>query len=173
MDFFDEAALRLKQQLRVTEDKQAAEALGMTGNAWTMRKRRNSFPTKELRALAQQRPELGIDVEYVLTGGTLSTHQRQAQRAAAAHVQALPGSPEDRQLFVDLLEQSGMEMAADNARRDAAYQQITEVLRLCSDDTVELALTLVVKLFRAESSEREQTKRLPRSDISPLAAYDE
>ncbi|RMX18994.1 hypothetical protein EBQ34_01165 [Vandammella animalimorsus] len=68
MNFFDEASLRLKQQLKVTEDKQAAETLGMTGNAWTMRKRRGSFPEKELRALAQQRPELGIDVEYVLTG---------------------------------------------------------------------------------------------------------
>jgi hypothetical protein len=68
MNFFEAATLRLKQQLKVTEDKQAAEALGMTGNAWTMRKRREAFPEKELRALAQQRPELGIDVDYVLTG---------------------------------------------------------------------------------------------------------
>lgn len=68
MNFFEEATLRLKQQLRVIEDKQAAEALGMTGNAWTQRKRRGAFPEKELRALAQQRPELDIDVEYVLTG---------------------------------------------------------------------------------------------------------
>lgn len=68
MDFFDEAALRLKQQLKVTEDKQAAEMLGMTGNAWTMRKRRRSFPEVELYALAAKRPELKINVEYVLTG---------------------------------------------------------------------------------------------------------
>lgn len=78
MYFFEEAALRLKQQLKVTEDKQAAEILGMTGNAWTMRKRRNTFPEKELRALAQQRPELGIDVDYVLTG--------QSTQAAAAQM---------------------------------------------------------------------------------------
>lgn len=68
MDFFDEAALRLKQQLKVTEDKQVAEMLGMTGNAWTMRKRRRSFPEVELYALAAKRPELKIDVKYVLTG---------------------------------------------------------------------------------------------------------
>lgn len=68
MNFFDEATLRLKQQLKVTENKQVAEALGMAGNTWAMRKRRGSFPEKELRALAQQRPDLGIDVEYVLTG---------------------------------------------------------------------------------------------------------
>jgi hypothetical protein len=68
MDFFDEAALRLKQQLKVTEDKQVAEMLGMSGNAWTMRKRRRSFPEVELYALAARRPELKINVEYVLTG---------------------------------------------------------------------------------------------------------
>lgn len=68
MNFFEEVALRLKQQLKATEDKQVAEALGMTGSAWTKRKTRGSFPEKELRALAQQRPELGIDVEYVLHG---------------------------------------------------------------------------------------------------------
>lgn len=68
MLFFEEATLRLKQQLKVVEDRQVAEVLGMTGNAWTMRKRRDSFPEKELRAVAQQRPDLGLDVDYILTG---------------------------------------------------------------------------------------------------------
>lgn len=66
MKFFEEIALRLKQQLKVTEDKQLAEALGMTGKAWTARKRRESFPEEKLWALAAQRPD--IDVGYVLTG---------------------------------------------------------------------------------------------------------
>ena len=78
MNFFDEAALRLKQQLKVTEDKAAAEALGMSARAWAGRKERGSFPEKELRALAQQRPDLGIDVDYVLTG--------QSARQAAAQM---------------------------------------------------------------------------------------
>ena len=69
MNFFEEASLRLKQQLKLTEDRQVAEAIGMTSNAWTMRKRRGAFPEKELRAAAQQRPDLQIDVNYVLTGG--------------------------------------------------------------------------------------------------------
>ena len=85
MNFFDEAALRLKQQLKVTENKQVAEALGMTGNAWTMRKRRDAFPEMELRALAQQRPELGIDVDYVLTGITAAS--RGLNDAARARVE--------------------------------------------------------------------------------------
>lgn len=68
MNFFKEATLRLKQQLKVTEDKQVAELLGMSPRAWAGRKRRNSFPEKELYALAAKRPELGLDVHYVLTG---------------------------------------------------------------------------------------------------------
>lgn len=68
MNFFEEATLRLKQQLKVTEDRQVAEFLGMTGKAWTARKRRNSFPEKELWVLLAQRPELKLDMGYVLNG---------------------------------------------------------------------------------------------------------
>lgn len=42
----------------------------MTKAALSARKARGSFPEKELRALAQRRPDLGIDVNYVLTGKT-------------------------------------------------------------------------------------------------------
>lgn len=69
MDFFQEATLRLKQQLEVTQDKEVARFLGLSPRAWAGRKQSNAFPEIELRALAQQRPELGIDVDYVLTGG--------------------------------------------------------------------------------------------------------
>lgn len=68
MNFFEEATLRLKQQLKVTEDRQVAAFLGMTGKAWTARKRRNSFPEKELWALVAQRPDLKLDMGYVLNG---------------------------------------------------------------------------------------------------------
>lgn len=70
MNFFEEASLRLKQQLKVTEDRQAAELLGMTRNAWTLRKRRENFPTKEVFALAAQRPELGLDPDWIVTGSS-------------------------------------------------------------------------------------------------------
>lgn len=68
MNFFEEATLRLKQQLQKTQDKEIAAMLGLSPRAWAGRKQSGSFPEKELRALAQQRPELGIDVDYVLTG---------------------------------------------------------------------------------------------------------
>ena len=120
MNLFEETTLRLKQQLKVTEDKQVAEILGMTGNAWTMRKRRSSFPETELYALAAKRPDLGIDVDYVLTGTTEteSLRQRDALHAAggvsaaqrAAHRQEVEllsnyraCSPEDQAMVFQLL----------------------------------------------------------------------
>ena len=62
MENFEEAALRLKQELRVKADKDVAGALGLSPVAWVGRKKRGKFPEVELRALAQQRPELAIDV---------------------------------------------------------------------------------------------------------------
>lgn len=154
MDSFTEVSLRLKQQLGMDMDKDVADVLGLSKRAWAGRKAKNSFPEKELRALAQRRPELGIDVEYVLTGAALSAHQRQAQQAARrATLDAAGVDDEARARMLAQLDQIDLEMAATNARRDADYQQITEVLRLCSDETVALALQLVVKLFRAERAE--------------------
>ena len=75
---------RLKTVLGLTKDKEVAEALGLKETAFNVRKSRNSFPEKELRALAQRRPELGIDVDYVLTG--------QTTRAAAAQAVANMGA---------------------------------------------------------------------------------
>jgi transcriptional regulator with XRE-family HTH domain len=68
MDFFSDSLERIKHYLRVSKDQEVAEALGMSKTAFSERKKRGSFPEKELRALAQQRPDLGIDVEYVLHG---------------------------------------------------------------------------------------------------------
>ncbi len=45
-----------------------ADALGMTKAAFSARKKRGSFPVDKLKALAADRPELGLDVKYVLTG---------------------------------------------------------------------------------------------------------
>jgi hypothetical protein len=123
MNFFDEATLRLKQQLKVTEDKQAAEALGLTGNAWTMRKRRSAFPEKELRALAQQRPELGLDVEYVLTGVWLSGHERQAIDHARRFTAELPGlNDAERERLMGMADAAGVRAARDSlGAGDTAY----------------------------------------------------
>ena len=81
MNFFDEATLRLKQQLKVTEDKAVASALGMSARAWSGRKERSSFPDKELLALIAKRPDLGLDYDYITTG--ISSQQFEAAIRAA------------------------------------------------------------------------------------------
>lgn len=68
MNNFLETSLRLKQQLGVSNDKDLAEQLGIGPTAWANRKKRGAFPETELRALASRRPELPLDVDYVLTG---------------------------------------------------------------------------------------------------------
>ncbi len=68
---FDQQLLRMKAVLGMTSDQAVAAALGMTKAAFSDRKRRGAFPEDKLRGLAQQRPELLLDVDYVLTGRRL------------------------------------------------------------------------------------------------------
>lgn len=65
---FDQQLLRLKQVLGTTEDQVVAEALGMSKAALAQRKARNTFPADKVARLAQDRPELKIDLTYVLKG---------------------------------------------------------------------------------------------------------
>lgn len=67
---FRHRILRLKQCLNLATDKDVAESLGMSRTALAERKRRDSFPEDALRDLARRRPELHIDVDWVLTGRT-------------------------------------------------------------------------------------------------------
>ena len=65
---FDHQLLRLKQTLGETEDQAIAAALGMSKAALADRKKRDAFPVDKFKALAADRPELKLDVQYVLTG---------------------------------------------------------------------------------------------------------
>lgn len=80
MDFFsfELTLLRLKEQLGVTTDKQVDELLGMEVSAFNKRKARGSFPESHLMRLLEQRPELGLDVTYVLTGERVGPKERTA-----------------------------------------------------------------------------------------------
>lgn len=73
---------RLKSALGVREDKEVAAALGMTAAAFSERKRRGAFPRDKLLALQATRPELQLDVDYVLFGQVA----RAARGAAAVTV---------------------------------------------------------------------------------------
>ena len=164
MKFFDEAALRLKQQLKVTENKEVAKALGMTANAWAMRKRRGVFPEMELRALAQQRPELGVDVEYVLTGEKLTPEQRLKQEKWRAEIPAKPpGDEETPDIFETFFAAEAYRDALHN-KRTPIYKEIISTLDDCSDETVRLVLTLATKLRRADEAEDAEAEELLHED---------
>lgn len=83
---FEQALLRLKSQVGIATDKEMAELLGLGEKALNARKRRGSFPTDKLRALAQQRPDLNIDVEHVLYGAAF--HEKRIRAVADASVGA-------------------------------------------------------------------------------------
>lgn len=68
MKNFDQQLLRLKQALGVTDDQEAAAALGMSKAALSDRKKRDKFPEDKLWALAARRPELRLDPGHILMG---------------------------------------------------------------------------------------------------------
>jgi hypothetical protein len=141
VNFFDETTLRLKQQLKVTEDKQVAQALGLTGNAWTMRKRRGSFPEKELYALAAKRPELGLDVDLVLTGisssarGLLDAAQARLERAGdagldAAEMSALAAAQAHGPTPARLVQLGGMLGKLRATEFEAVFEMVQSIVSL-------------------------------------------
>lgn len=87
MSLFEGALLRTKEQLGVQSDKEVAARLGLSATAFSDRKKRDAFPEDKLRALAQQQPELGIDVAYILTGK--AQWERAVEGAAGAGTGAL------------------------------------------------------------------------------------
>lgn len=68
MNSFTEKLLRLKNELKIQDDKDIAEILGLGVKAFSARKSRGSFPEKELFALKAKRPELNLDMDYILLG---------------------------------------------------------------------------------------------------------
>lgn len=68
MTSFDEQMLRLKQVLGLTADQDIAALLRLTKSALSVRKRRDAFPIEAVERLAQTRPELRIDLRYIVTG---------------------------------------------------------------------------------------------------------
>jgi hypothetical protein len=83
---FDLQLLRLKQALRLTEDKDVAAMLGMTKAAFSARKVRQAFPADKVKALAADRPDLNLDVKYILTGESDELDRRLSALAKATRV---------------------------------------------------------------------------------------
>jgi hypothetical protein len=89
-DAFNQVLLRLKERSGLQNNKDVASLLGIQEKAFTARKARGSFPATELFALAAKRPDLHLDVDYVLTGITtearakLDAKQARIERATDA-----------------------------------------------------------------------------------------
>lgn len=79
MDSFKEKLLRLKNELKISTDKEVAEALGMKPTAFAERKKTNSFPDKQVFELARQKPDL--DIDYILLGHRRKVFERMEQEA--------------------------------------------------------------------------------------------
>lgn len=158
MDFFSDSLVRLKHYLRVSKDQEVAAALGLSKTAFSERKKRNSFPEKELRALAQQRPELGIDVEYVLTGGRLTQRERDHLESARALTLGLPMDEGDRQRLRAQLEDGFVLLATQNAARQHDYMRLMESLNSCTDESLRLVL-LVAEQCRLADLHRSTNER--------------
>lgn len=158
VDFFRERLGRLKVALRARKDKEVAEALGLGEKAFNARKARNSFPEKELRALAQQRPELGIDVEYVLTGGTLTQRERDHLESARAMTLQLPVEEAEKQRLLTRLEDGFLQQATQNLERQLEYTKLLEMLNSCSDESLRLVLLTTEKFHLADLAAKRGAK---------------
>ena len=79
--------LRLKEQLGVPTDKEAAELLGLSDKAFNARKRRGSFPDDKLLALIAKRPELGLDIDYIVTGTRATKFMEISDKHTPDHMQ--------------------------------------------------------------------------------------
>ncbi len=158
MDFFSDSLSRLKHYLRVSKDQEVAAALGLSKTAFSERKKRNSFPEKELRALAQQRPELGIDVEYVLTGGTLTQRERDHLESARAMTLQLPVEEAEKQRLLTRLEDGFLRQATQNLERQLEYTKLLEMLNSCSDESLRLVLLTTEKFHLADLAAKRGAK---------------
>lgn len=84
---FERALLRLKEAAGARTDKELAGLFGMDASAFNKRKVRGSFPERELYALAAKRPDLKLDVPYILSG------DRSAPQPAAPGFPAAAAKP--------------------------------------------------------------------------------
>jgi hypothetical protein len=145
---FVHVLLRLKEQLGVETDRDAATALGMTDKAFNARKLRGSFPEDKLFALAAKRPELGIDAQYVLTGhrtpGSAGAKAAELARLASELEAATP----DLQGRLAALAAQAIRQKTVEERRAEQYDRLRLYCNAMDDERYELVHKLAECLAR-------------------------
>lgn len=132
MRAFDSQLLRLKQALGTPDDQDVARMLGMTKAAFSARKTRGAFPEDKLKALANDKPELRLDVKYVLTGVSDALERRMAAIQSTTEL-AVRLYPDDRMkgaLVRDVL--LGVELNSHEVIDHAIDTYVAEYLALTS-----------------------------------------
>ncbi|MGK2899978.1 MAG: helix-turn-helix domain-containing protein [Burkholderiaceae bacterium] len=143
---FEEKLLRLKQQIGLVEDQDVATLLGLGKAAFSARKVRDSFPEDKLFSLKAQRPDLEIDVAYVLTGERQSGHARKR----TDHVAAFAGKHGNEETNKLLL--SAIKIGAEQDRlRKPQYQRLRDLAGHCDDSRLQL-LVLTAETFAQASA---------------------
>lgn len=147
MNFFEEATLRLKQQLGMTQDKEIAATLGMTARAWAGRKKAEAFPEMEVLALSVKRPELELDVTYILTGEHVSDRERDVlKRTAKVVVKMDPAG--DASVSKKMLD--AYKSPAQQKVRKNKYSDLEVMLDRCTDDDLAIVMGLAMRLALKE-----------------------
>ncbi len=135
MNFFSVALDRLKHELRVSKDQEVAALLGLSKTAFSERKKRGSFPEREVLELGKLRPD--VDVNYVLTG-IASSAQARLDAKQNRISQAVDAG-------MDFEQARAHELASDKA----SIESITALLlqcRVCEREAVHQLLVNIVNL---------------------------
>lgn len=141
---FDLQLLRLKQAIGVTEDQDAAAALGMTKAAFSERKRRGAFPAEKLFALEAKNDYPGLDATYVLTGKRLSPRERAKASNMHRLVAEFPGlSDADREVMAGRVAQ-GTRRHVDAVKRRA--EKLDRLQSLLDGDDDDRLLDSIIRL---------------------------
>lgn len=160
MKNFTNIVNRLKTELSITMDKDVAEILGMSKSAFAERKRRGVFPENALRLLELERPDLKLDINYILTGirdaGNPNEELVNAIKATEInmddyHYKVSPSliTPSDA-ISPVLLNMDEIKLLANFRRSDNRGKQlITETAKVCCDHSI-------ANMRLAEYTEKEQ-----------------
>ncbi|MFU2080630.1 helix-turn-helix domain-containing protein [Avibacterium endocarditidis] len=78
---FENQLKRAKECLGVKSDAAFAKAIEMPVTTFSSRKKEQKFPEKELFALKAKRPELNLDMDYILLGHRRETYEAMEKEA--------------------------------------------------------------------------------------------
>lgn len=131
---------RLMLALGVNQEQAVAEVLGMTKQALADRKRRDAFPVDKLKALASDRPELRLDVKYILTGVSDELERRLSALKSATLIAGKVAEPEARAY----IQQAAFDLAVNALSADE--QQLVHCFRRADTKGKALLLATAVTL---------------------------